>query len=177
VNAAVTHLPRNVSFGTERFCVGFTDDKSTCNNLPLNLSDLLPSQVHDLPDLVQDAIQDQLNDLQPYLTALTNVVYIRIGLILGLVSMLLFASFFVGSMLRQFIGHQYRTLVYITLAVICCQPLLVATVILAAIRLKSNSWRPRIEVQHGEVGALCFGAFGCAIGLIIISRITSVLVH
>lgn len=77
-------IPQNLSLGTQSFCVGFIDDVS-CQGLPLNLSDLLPSAVEDLPDVFQTVIQDAIINLQPIATALTNIAYIRIFLVLGLV--------------------------------------------------------------------------------------------
>jgi hypothetical protein len=177
--AAATHLPKNVSLGTQKLCVGFANDIN-CTPLPLKISDLLPKKVEDLPDPVKNGIHDQVNLLQPFVTALTNVAHIQLGLILGLVLMLLFAILFISLILNRrivrILSRQSRILVHVTLGVICCFPLLAAVVILVILR-KATSYFPLwVEVKHGEVGGLCIGALCCAIVLIVISAILPALI-
>src|SRR5205823_2936427 len=76
--AIESHLPKNISLGTQDLCIGFTKNL-TCKPLPLNLTELL--LVDNLPDTFQSIVQDKVDSLQPFATALTNVVYIRILLI------------------------------------------------------------------------------------------------
>jgi hypothetical protein len=91
VDAAATYLqaaidaeiPKNTSLGTRNFCVGFTN-KIKRNSLPLKFSDLLSEKLEDLSDSIANIIQDQINHLQPFITGITNVAYIQIGLLVGL---------------------------------------------------------------------------------------------
>jgi hypothetical protein len=46
------YIPKNCSLGTKDFCVG-TGHNTTCKNLPLSLSDLVPDIAQDLSDVVQ----------------------------------------------------------------------------------------------------------------------------
>ncbi|KAF2113729.1 hypothetical protein BDV96DRAFT_601206 [Lophiotrema nucula] len=74
-------IPKNLSLGTQKFCVGFVDN-ITCKGLPLNLSDLLPDTVENLPRPFGDAIRDEVHNLQPIADALSNIMFVRILLIL-----------------------------------------------------------------------------------------------
>lgn len=193
VNAVATHLqaalerkvPRNVSLGTQQFCIGFTSDIK-CKGLPLTLSDLLPAQVESLPDPVENVIRDQVSHLQPFVTRITSVAFIQMCFIIGLVLMLLFAGLFLTSLFSRLLcivgilvqfRYQSRILVNIALGVICCFPLFMATTILYILRKKANSLPSWVEVKHGEVGELGFGALCCAIVLIFITAISPALMR
>lgn len=80
MNAAATHLNiiKNGLLGTEKSCTRFTNNID-CNRLPLNLSDWLSKTM------------EYINCLQPSVTAIINVAYVQIGLIVGLVLIILFA--------------------------------------------------------------------------------------
>ena len=75
-------IPRNCSLGTKQFCFGF-DNRTECNNLPLNLSNIVP-------EAVTTFVGDQVQALQPLPGILTKVTMANIqdSLILGLVLML-----------------------------------------------------------------------------------------
>jgi hypothetical protein len=183
--AIESHLPKNISLGTQDLCIGFTKNV-TCKPLPLNLTELLPSVVDNLPDTFQSIVQDKVDSLQPFATALTNVVYIRILLIVGLISMLLFTIIFIATILSRLLrivgrlirlGHLSRILVYIALWIICCLPILIATLVLIVFQQKARLLPSWVEVQHGEVGRLCLAAFCCGIVMSFISAVSPTLIH
>lgn len=181
--AIESHLPKNISLGTQDLCIGFTKNL-TCKPLPLNLTELL--LVDNLPDTFQSIVQDKVDSLQPFATALTNVVYIRILLIVGLISMLLFTIIFIATILSRLLcivgrlirlGHLSRILVYIALWIICCLPIFIAALVLIVFQQKARLLPSWVEVQHGEVSRLCLAAFCCGIVMSFISAVSPTLIH
>jgi len=57
INTIKGLIPRNCSVGTKQFCVGFVHN-TTCNGLPLNISDIIP-------EAVTSFIGDEAQSLQP----------------------------------------------------------------------------------------------------------------
>jgi hypothetical protein len=90
-NTVKEMIPRNCSLGTKQFCFGF-DNRTECNNLPLNLSNIVPESVASF-------IGGQFQALQPLQGILAKVTManIQVCLILGLVLMLVMATIFISS--------------------------------------------------------------------------------
>ena len=63
-------IPRNCSLGTKQFCLGF-DNRTECNNLPLNLSNIVP-------EAVATFVGDQVQALQPLPGILIKVIVTNI---------------------------------------------------------------------------------------------------
>jgi hypothetical protein len=182
VNSAATHLqeaieqhvPAYLTLGTTMYCVGFIP-KPKCNNLPLSLSDLVSK---DLPDVVEKEIQEKL---QPFVATFTNVASIRIYLIIAFVLVVICAMLFVVSMwnTKALTRRECRSrfLVHLILGIICCLPIFVVAVALVVFRPKATSLSAWIEVKHGQVGGLCFGALSCAMVLTLIVAISPYLIR
>src|SRR5438045_3659875 len=83
INTIKEMIPRNCSLGTKQFCVEF-DNRTECNNLPLNLSKIVP-------EVVATFIGDQVQALEPLPVILAKVTVENIQgcLIAGLVLMLM----------------------------------------------------------------------------------------
>ncbi|KAF2681923.1 hypothetical protein K458DRAFT_308528 [Lentithecium fluviatile CBS 122367] len=178
-------VPQNLSLGTTQFCVGFINSKD-CKGLPLNLSDILPGSLQDLPISIRNVVQDSVDSLQPVATALTNIAYVRVSLIVGIVFVWLFAIWFIASTLEKVLcivgifiglGRRSRIVVYTVLGVVYCAPLAIATAFLVLLKSKVDTLPSWIKVEHGEVGGLCLGALCCAAVLTIITAASPAFVH
>lgn len=178
-------IPRNLSLGTRQLCIGFFDSID-CKGLPLNLSDVLPDSVEDLPSPFKTIVQDSVDSLQPIATALTNITYIRVSLIVGLVLVCLFAILFIASTLGKILcivgivfelGLRSKIIVHTVLGLICCVPVAAATAILILFREKVNALPSWIQVEHGEVGSICIGALSFAAALTITTALSPLLLY
>lgn len=176
---------RTSHLAPKKFCVGFVDN-ITCKGLPLNLSDLLPDAMEDLPRPFEDAIRDEVDNLQTIANALLNIMFIRILLIVGLVLVLIFAFLFIVSLFSRMLfivgilvrlSYRSRILVHAILGLVSCLLLVVVAVVLLVFRQKTSSLPSWVEVKHGEVGGLCLGAICCAIVLTFTTAISPALIR
>src|SRR5688572_1414632 len=97
-------LPKNSSVGTSKFCVGFADNL-TCHDLPLSLSDLLPS---DLVPRLGRTLAD-VTGLDAGFAKITGP-HIRHSLIAGIMTTLLGALISVAS----FYGWPFKCRVFVS---------------------------------------------------------------
>jgi hypothetical protein len=178
-------IPQNLSLGTYRFCIGFIDTID-CKGLPLNLSDLLPASVEDLPGSFTDAIKDSMNRLQPAATALTNIAYIRVFLLFGLILLFIFVALVIASTLGRILcivgilielSRRSKVIIHVIFGLICSAPLAVTAVILLVFKRKADVLPLWVKIDYGEVGELCLGSLCCAIVLTIITAVSPALIH
>ena len=172
-------IPLNCSLGTKQFCVGF-DDRVDCNNLPLNLSSLVPktiaSFVRDQVQVLQP-LEDELKKVTP-----TNIQHCLTG---GLVLVLVMAVIFISSIFRRLfcfakfllrLSIFIRVLISLTVGLVCCIPFLIPTVILFDIQSKTENMPSSIKIEKGEVGNYCLGALGCFVSMILLVTVSLVFI-
>lgn len=177
-------IPKNLTLGTSEFCIGFSDT-IPCKHLPLNLSELVPDAVDDLPYLLQNAIRDEVNNLQPIATSLTNITYFQVCLWIGLAAALIIAVVFVASISSRLfcigaiiMNWERRTKIKLLsiLGFCCCAPLLFAMAALLVLKTKAASLPSWVAVEQGGVVNLCIGAFCGGLFLTVVAVISPCLV-
>lgn len=159
-------IPRNCSFGTKQFCVGFRDSKPSCFYFPFDISKIISA----VPTEVANLLDNELQALKPLEGILATVpaMHIQVPLIIGLFSLLTLASLFAYSLF----GRLYwivKTYVLIGACLLCgliCVVLLgIPTVLFYDIQ--SNIERlglnlgPDIRVEKGDVRDMLIGALAC----------------
>jgi hypothetical protein len=169
INIVKEMIPRNCSLGTKQFCVGF-DNRTECNNLPLNLSNIVP-------EAVATFVGDQVQALQPLpeILAKVTVANIQDCLILGLVLMLVmpiilcFAHYLLGLSIR--IG---MVIIFVA-GLTCCVPFFIPTVVLFAVQSKIENLPSIIEVQKGDVSNYCLGVLCCGVVMTLLATLSPIL--
>lgn len=157
-------LPKNCSLGTKHFCVGF-GDHIDCEDLPLNVSNILLR-----------ASTYQLSSLQAIDEALARITLTNVEncLILGLTfAILAFLAgiVFVVSMwspqlcfVCQFSSFRIPMfgLIRVLCSLGCCVSLLVPSIFLQILLLRTKSLPLEMLVEKGPVSGQCLGALFCA---------------
>lgn len=183
-------IPRNCSLGTKQFCVGFSN-RTECNSLPLNISDIVPKALANLVDdkaqplegILVSIIVNQVQALQPLEGILTRVTpsNTQVCLILGLVLMLVLRVIFACSIFSRIfslasflfkLGVFIRVIVCLVSGLICLIPFLIPTVILYILQSKPQNLPSSIEVEKGEVSGYCLGAFCCTVVMMLLITVT-----
>lgn len=166
-------IPRNLSLGTEQFCVGFSN-RMECGNLPVNTSKILPKA---LTSTVGDQIED-FHRLDGILARLSPE-YIRDPLIFGLGTAMVIAVVFVCSLFGPHFGlvlhQQDLSLVLIlrlVIGLICCLSFLLPTVIVYTLYSNSKRLQSNIKMDRGDVGGYCLMAFFSAIVMTVLTAFT-----
>ena len=168
-------LPRNCSLGTKRFCIGY-EHESSCSDLPLNLSGLLPASVHDLPAPVEDAIRDRAEALSRLAGTSSKLpaVFVPGTLISGLVSMsaiavlslcLAFRWLPCATKILSNLNVWLRALALLSLGLACCSPLILLALFLDTILRAADELPSWVEVERGESCVFCYGGLACALVL------------
>jgi hypothetical protein len=164
-------IPRNCSLGTKKFCVGF-DNRTECNNLPLNLSKIVPEDVATF-------LGDQVQALQPLpeILAKVTVANIQDCFILGLVliSIILPITLCVAHYLLK-LSIRIGMMIMFVAGLICCVPFFIPTVILFAIRSKIENLPSSIEVQKGDVSNYYLGVLCCGVVMMLLATFSPKLV-
>ena len=172
IDAIKALIPRNYSLGIKQFLVGF-GNHTKCNDLPLNISDIIPE---DIANFVSDEIQV----LQPLEGILAKVTPANIQdcLILGLELMLVMAVLFVClifSRLLAFANFFVRLATCLVFGLLCFISFLIPTIILYYVQSKIQDLGSSIEVEKGNVENLCVGALCCAVVMMVLTVIASVI--
>jgi hypothetical protein len=169
INTIEAWIPRNCSLGTKQFCVGFIHN-TTCNNLPFNISDLIPK---DVPEDVASFVGDKVQPLKPLEGILAKVTFttIRDYLALCLLCLALITAMFFYLIL--------------SVATLCLKLLICLLICLSAIlfvvfaipitmlhHALSNIQKlgSIVGIEAGGVGSQFIGALVCA-GVIMLSTI------
>ncbi|KAF2818075.1 hypothetical protein CC86DRAFT_435319, partial [Ophiobolus disseminans] len=178
-------IPHTYSLGTRQFCVE-SKHATDCRDLPLNLSSLLPENIHKLPDVVEDALRergDQLSSLMGPWNKLSShtvpgilITEIVLMSLLTITSMCLELGALPWALrwLCQ-LGITLRVLATVVLGVILCTPLMVLASVLHEILRSAEKLPAWIVVDRGEVGRLSFGACACALILVLWTAVAAVL--
>jgi hypothetical protein len=168
-------VPRNISFGTKQFCVGFSN-RLECNDLPVNTSKILPQA---LTSTVGALIED-FHRLDGTLSRL-SIGYIRDSFIVGLATATFTAVVFVCSTFGQYFGivphlQDLSLMIMLKLAipVICCVSFLIPTVIVYTLYSKSEGLQSSIKVNKGDVGGYCLGGFFSAVVMTVLTPFTDI---
>jgi hypothetical protein len=169
IDAIKALIPRNCSLGTKQFCVGFSTH-TKCNDLPLNISDIIPE---DIVNFVGDEIQalQSLEGLMAIVTPMNIQHLLILGLGLILVMAVLFG--FLISGLLAFVKFFLRLGFCLVFGLLCFVSFLVPTVTLYHVQSKIQDLGSSIEVEKGNVANLCVGALCCA-AFMVLAVITSV---
>lgn len=161
-------IPRNCSIGTGKFCIGIAEGL-TCDNLPLNLSQILPSDIVESLGNV-DGTQALDEALQKVTTP-----YIRDCLIVGLLLMFVLTCLFIMSMYGWFSPLAGKTTLGIALSILVglvfCVPFIIPVVILHVLQSVLGHLPSWIEVRMGDVNTLCLGALCCSVTAVILGNI------
>lgn len=162
-------IPRNCSLGTKQFCVGF-DNRTECNNLPLNLSNIVP-------EAVVTFVGDQVQALQllPEILAKVTMANIQDCLILGLVLMLVMSTIlcFAHYLLR--LSIRIGMVIIFVAGLTCCVPFFIPTVVLFAVQSKIENLPSSIEVQKGDVSNHCLGVLCCGVLMTLLATLSPIL--
>jgi hypothetical protein len=166
INTVKGMIPRNCSLGTKQFCVGF-ENRTECNNLPLNLSNIVP-------EAVVNFVGDQVQALQPLpeILAKVTVTNIQDCLILGLVLMLVM-SIILYFALR--LSIRIGMVIIFVAGLTCCVPFFIPTVVLFAVQSKIESLPSSIEVQKGGVSNYCLGVLCCGVVMTLLATFSPIL--
>ena len=171
-------IPRNLSFGTKQFCVGFSN-RMECNNLPVNASNILPKAL-------MSAVGDQIEDFHRLdgILASSSPEYIRLFFISGLATTMIMAVMFVSFFFGRYFGlvpHQQDLslvlMLRLLIGLICCVSFLILTVIVYTLYSKSNGLPSNIRVNRGDVGGYCWGAFFSAVLMRVLTTFTSTFIE
>ncbi|KAI0571181.1 hypothetical protein Alg130_10974 [Pyrenophora tritici-repentis] len=188
VQSIEEHVPRNCSLGTKRFCIGYKQDVN-CSKLPLNLSNLLPDGVQELPGPVRDAIHDRAEALSQLVESSTRFPAFSVpetlisGLVLMSIVTTLSLSLAFGRpqvMTRVFgkLKAVPRVLALLALGLVCCSPIVLLVVILDTILTAADELPSWVGVEIGEACGLSFAVLACALVLtFIFAAAPSVAVH
>jgi hypothetical protein len=159
-------IPRNCSLGTKQFCVGFSTH-TKCNDLPLNISDIIPE---DIVNFVGDEIQA----LQPLEGIMAKVTpgNIQDLLVLGCFVMAFLLGFLISGLLTS-VKKILRLGFCLVFGLLCFISFLIPTYFLYLVQSKIQDLGSSIEVEKGNVANLCVGALCCA-AFMVLTVITSV---
>lgn len=179
ISAIEALLPKNCSLGTKQFCVGY-DDHTDCNNLPLNVSSIIP-------EAVASFVSGQVQALQPLEGILTKITAANIqdSLILGLVLVVIMAAAFVSSIAGQLfciascllpLGNKTRVIICLASGVVCCLFFLIPVVTLRyVVQPEIQKLQAIIDVEKGDVSRYYLGAFLCAVYMMLVATIAPAL--
>ena len=157
LQAIEASIPRNCSLGTKKFCVSFSNS-TNCDNLPLNISKIIPAKV-------QKFLENEIDALQPLegILAKLTIIKVQVSLILGLIVMFIIAFLFISLLFVRFLGFAPYILevgVY-TLCGLCFVFFFVPAFFFKDIQLEIKDLGSNIRVKRGNVGNLSIGALSC----------------
>lgn len=167
-------LPRNLSLGISRFCVGFTDHKPDCANLPLNISGILPEAVKHFSVDIQKFVDGQFQTLQ-YLEGITAKITsanIIAPFVLGIVFLVaLAATLFFILFIKRSVTNNLTKVGICLLAVLCCIPFAIPMAIISYAGSKIQESGPIVSIEKGDAANLSIGAFVCAIIILVLASV------
>ncbi|KFY02837.1 hypothetical protein V490_00385 [Pseudogymnoascus sp. VKM F-3557] len=168
-------LPRNLSLGISQFCVGYTNHKPDCSNLPLNISQILPEAIKHFSEDVQNFVNSQFQPLK-YLEGITAKVTSANFMgpfVIGIVFLVVLAgTLFFILFIRRSVTNNLTKVGICLLAVLCCIPFAIPMAILSYVGSNIEESGRIVSIEKGDAANLSIGAFVCAI---IILALTSVL--
>jgi hypothetical protein len=162
-------IPRNCSLGTKQFCFGF-DNRTECNDLPLNLSNIVP-------EAVATVIGDQVQALQPLPGILAKVTVANIQHCLILGPVLMFVMIIILCFANYLLRLSIRTgmVIIFVAGLICCIPFVIPTVILFVVQSKIENLPSSIEVQKGDVSNYSLGVLCCGVVMMLLATLSPIL--
>jgi hypothetical protein len=143
-------VPKNMSLGLEKLCLGWENETINCYLLPLNLSSMIPGT---LDDILGDPVQ-QLQEIEDSLVT-TILKTVRRSLMAGIVLLLAFSLIL---LFWEFPNELWRRAIMAPLGITCLMvPFLISTVVLFVVqtgiknKLASNSY---ISAENGDASTL-----------------------
>ncbi|KIW35774.1 uncharacterized protein PV06_11884 [Exophiala oligosperma] len=164
VNGASTAIPRNLSIGTNQYCVGFSD-RVECHQLPVNISRMVPQAVTNI-------LSNQKEDLDHLRSIFSKATpgWIRDPFIIGIATTLVIAVVFLNSIFSWPFGAgtllQDLTLPLMPrlfIGLFCCVSYLLPTIVLYLLYSKSKDLSSEIRADQGPVGSYCWGTLFLAL--------------
>jgi hypothetical protein len=149
-----TIVPKNMSIGLDKACVGWENDTLACYSLPLNISLIVPS-------VLLDVLSSPIRQLQGIENTVISAILetIRGSLIAGIVLLLLFS---LVMLFWEFPNNLWRRAIMAPLGLACLiLPFLISTVVMFVVQSKihehldSSSF---VSVQDGDASK--FGLVG-----------------
>jgi len=151
IDTIEARIPRNCSFGTKQFCVGFLH-KTPCYNFPFNISDIIPEGI---PEDVTSFISDKVQLLKPLEEILSEVITIIRGslyLSLGYLGLIIPLFFY-------FILKMLPIATFCVRLLICVSTILffilfgIATSILYHLQSKFQELGSIFEIEKGDMSS------------------------
>lgn len=143
-------VPKNMSLGLEKLCLGWENETRNCYLLPLNISSMIPTA---LDDILGDPVQ-QLQEIEDSLVT-TILKTVRRSLMAGIVLLL---GFSLILLFWEFPNELWRRAIMTPLGIACLiVPLLISTVILFVVqtgiknKVESSSY---ISAENGNASTL-----------------------
>jgi hypothetical protein len=163
------------SLGTKQFCVGFSNQKPSCNYFPFAISKIISAIPKEAANLLENEFQ-ALKPLEGILARLT-AVHIQIPLIIGLFSLLAMAFLFTYSLFGFWILKTYLKLGACLLCGLICIVLFgIPTVLFYYIQSNINdlglNLGPNIKVKKGDMGDILIGALTCILVMAILTVVS-----
>lgn len=172
-------IPQNCSIGTKKVCVS-TKHNVTCAHLPFDLSRIMPDPIKDLPIGLEHAIQERIRALSPIPKTLNRITHFTVqGLLLtwliptsfiSILSCLLVANWPIQiNSLTHRMQTSFKGMIIIATGIIFCSPLAFLVIVISVVIQKAAMLPSWVELEKGEVTALCYGCMGCAVAIIVLS--------
>jgi hypothetical protein len=159
-------IPRSCTVGTQQFCLGGVE----CSNLPLDISQVLPSPIIGLaPDKFYI-----LNDGLKIITSAFINSFLFLSLALIIILSVIFAVFISRPRIVSLFGVLYLSWLMIFLALILLSALLIPTVVSYVLFQRSREFPSIIESKQGGVGQYCLGACCCALSILILTIVIAI---
>jgi hypothetical protein len=169
INTIEGLIPRNCSLGTKQFCVGFLHN-TTCNDLPLNISDIIP-------EAVTSFIGDKVQSLQPLegIMAKVTPTVAQGCFVFGLGFLAVKAVIFLSIISRLIsVTNFLLRLGVCLLAVLCFVPFVIPTAILHLVQSEIQGLGSIVGIEKGDVTGQCMGALVCAALMMLLTIFMSV---
>jgi hypothetical protein len=156
INAIEALIPRNCSLGIKQFCVGFSDH-TKCNNLPLNISDIIPEAI---TSFIGNEIQS-LQALEAIMAKVTPTL-IQDCLVFGLGFLAVIAATFVCLIFKLIsVATLFLRLGVGLLVILCFVPFVIPTAILYLVQSEIQGLGSVVGIEKGDAADQCMGALVC----------------
>jgi hypothetical protein len=165
-------LPKNLSLGTKKFCIGYNNRTQSCQSLPLNVSNILPTNIANFLD-------SEFNFVDPLEGIMAKVTPINIEgcLILGTTLVFIVTSGLIGIFFNFL--HVFSTLLKVgvgLLCVLCFALFFIPYFTLHSVQSKLMGLDSILGLKEGNVGQLSMGALVCTGLMMLTSTVLSILI-
>lgn len=167
ITAINAMIPRNCSLGTKQFCIGF-DTNTTCHDLPLNISNIVP-------EAVMKFVGDEVKSLQPLEGILAKVTLASIQgwVILGLI-FILFIILMLACLHFFSFATRLLKLGVCLVSVFCFVFFLFSYLTVHYVQSRIPGFKSIIGVEEGPLGHLSMGVLICAGAIMLLTIVISI---